>query len=69
MRTYTDALSGIGIQLDCRFDETVARDLVIKQWDQMVRFMASLKNRLAPPEASWNRIVKTEHILRHIHDG
>lgn len=34
-------------ELDCLFDETVSRDLVGEQWDQMVRLAVSLKNRLA----------------------
>jgi TnpA family transposase len=42
--------------LDCLFDETVPRDLISEQWDQMVRVAVSLKNRVAPPEVVVERL-------------
>lgn len=38
------------------FDETVSRELLAEQWDQMVRLTVSLKNRLAPPEVVVERL-------------
>ena len=43
-------------ELDCLFDETVPRDLISEQWDQMVRVAVSLKNRVAPPEVVVERL-------------
>jgi TnpA family transposase len=43
-------------ELDCLFDETVSRELLTEQWDQMVRLTVSLKNRLAPPEVVVERL-------------
>jgi TnpA family transposase len=43
-------------ELDCLFDNTVSRELLSEQWDQMVRLTVSLKNRLAPPEVIVERL-------------
>lgn len=44
--------------LDALLTKTASLDLVMEQWDQMVRIVASLKNRLVPANEIIRRLIK-----------
>jgi TnpA family transposase len=60
------------------FRGTIDISIIIEQWDQLVRLVASLKARMAPAHVvmqrlanaltQLGRLIKTIHILRYIHE-